>query len=725
MAYRGADDTGFKNDFTERFARMVQQPSASQLPPLMESVLRADRRDEPTRDERIESNLSKAIQAGGEGSIVGYVDSVADKIRTMSNLLRSGQENFQKVQTMYDDLVAVSSDNQQALTELSRLGAMRGPLAQKLGKSAEALRSGAFNDAPVTLADGTQTTLGMMFGGGGYMANRNKQFSRLDYSPRATQAYLGEDPDKSSIVGEFFRPSTEGRKPGDDSPHEYHLQLSEAANYLTDNYDDLVSTFGVNGTRRLASAVKNGYLKSGGMTDLMEAVRGYAKKFAPNGLGDSGEDFVNNLFTSADKLASAAFWNPSTGKPDAMNDSDRRFLTISMISAMKAIPADLGPLDFRDRRVQSAVTRMADVFNRTRSEGGDLFSQARAAGRDLTSEMADYMRAFITNSDLTPDNAIASEEAARRMYTMRIIGSPDAVPVADVKTGSRAQYASDAANYLGSRSSSRSVDWTMKNVIGDILSMTRPLRLSGKMDEADAFTAILSDPDKGAELEARVRKRFETMLGGTGRGGRIAAAQMASSLLNTLSSPTASDVFSPVRFAEGAILRGIQNPNDPEDKELVDAMRVWHLTNVSDKDRFTRERERIVNLKTSVFGGPKPLSREEADLAANTVIQAVTRAERSGNGGLARQLLANAASIGWDYEPVPALDKNGNPVPGKFDQIRYEGGKPENRLVPKARDVSAYLRDPTSQATQDYLMRKAVFERQQKALGKQKLDKDE
>lgn len=712
----------FGQDFASRFSDMVSSPTPSPLP-FIRAVMTTDRRDEPSRDEMIEERLGQAIAKDGDASLLGYVDSYDGKVDTIRNLMKGDSRNYLEAKRLFRDLQKTSADNQDALRSMIRFGDVRGERAKHVFENANSLRTAAFNDVEVEVA-GNTVKLGDLFGSGSSMDERSNLFSRAGFSPRVSDAVLGEDPDKSDTVGAFVRIGEKSVDPKNPLVrHPLSAQLNEAANFANDHYDEMVSVLGTAGARRLTTAVRDGFLDSGGMTQVMGAVIDYAKRFppAPDGSTKLGEDFVVNLFTSMDKLSAAAFYDPETGTPDKLDPSQKRFLTLSMLSALKAVPDSMGPVDFSDQRIQDVVSKVADVFNRSNagSATGDLFSAARSRGRDVGKEIVQYIQAFLSDSEVSPDNIVRSEDDAREMYTARIAGPEAAMSVVQTRTGARNQYRRGADVALGSRSAAPSVDNARLSAVNAVMDATRPFRLSKHYTESQAYAMVMGDPRTYGKLLADVTKAYEKMVGtGTGRGGKLLAAMMAKECLSAMASPDVGVVYEPVEHLERIIREGVKNPNDPEDLAIVNAAKTAHVTSVSDVERYSRVRDSLTAKYRHPMGGS--LDQKDAENQAGMVIRQVVDLERAGRLDEARAILNSALSSGDDY--VPAVDGEGKPV-----FMPYEGGgRKEPAYVRVRGNHGDYFSNPESASNQkrfiDWRSRKEVYDRQQRALGKMKIE---
>ena len=325
-------------DYAARYTQDMQMPT---LPLNMESIIRSGSSRDPGADDRLESALQKAVREG-EGTITGYVYGYDNRVRKIKDLLQNDERNFIEAENLYKDLQTVASANQDALLTLSGYGNSRSVTAKALADSAAKLKSGSYNDEVVTLSDGRQTSIGQLFGGSGYMANRSRQLSRYGFGANVSEAYLGEDADKSEAVGMFVLPVISGPRidasnsetrsmqfSADVNP--YRIQMNDGAAFVADNYDRMRSRLGVDGTRRLIQDVMKNQGNSGGMTYMMRGIMDYLDKTGEKDADGTPVPIANGYkwvsdFTSAyNETYQALFKDPKSPSPAGYDERQNQF----------------------------------------------------------------------------------------------------------------------------------------------------------------------------------------------------------------------------------------------------------------------------------------------------------------------------------------------------------------------------------------------------------------
>lgn len=685
------------------------------------------RRDAPSREEIISGRIAK-MAAEGDGNIVGYASNYGAKVNNIKNLIQIDPRNYVAAEQGYRDLCDVASDNPEALTSMRRFGALRGdPLAATVAENALALETGAFNNEEVVV-DGEKTTLGRLFGGEGYRANRSRRLADLGFSPRVADDYFGDDRDKSDAVAAFVRSGIEAYSKDHQSLSPIHLQLSEAADYVSDNYDEMKATLGAQGARALVNGVLKKYGDAGGMTEVMRGVLKHARKFAgvdadgnPTMMED-GHAYVNNILRGLDAIGTAVYRNPDTGEYKEMTPSEKRFVTMAGLSALDSVSSiDPSVRDFRKPEVTAAVLSAADVFNRARACGYDLFTNAKLANRPITEDFAAYFKAYATGSPPPPDSVVTMEMDADRFLGSCITAGPS-VQRPGKATGNRGYYQESPAHFNGVEYPSEGMGWMQKRIVGAIKSATLARRLGGASVRS-AVEDMATGADAGkfqAAITGAISRGFDS-----GVAGDTLAAVLYEGIVGRIVSGEAADPYDISKEIGAIALQGAKHPamakavaegyiTEADAAKAVNAAKSWHLSNVSAPNVFAKERARIAATLSSEFGG---YDKETAATLADVYVQQAHLLMMSGkpqNAQAAQRLLDLAQNVGFTYAPrvrrgadgQPVMDKKGNPL---YDELQYEDGtsEPILELVPgdiRNIDIITHRRNQASYVRQQRIL---------------------
>lgn len=690
-------------DYAARYTQDMQMPT---LPLNMESIIRSGSSRDPGADDRLESALQKAVREG-EGTITGYVYGYDNRVRKIKDLLQNDERNFIEAENLYKDLQTVASANQDALLTLSGYGNSRSVTAKALADSAAKLKSGSYNDEVVTLSDGRQTSIGQLFGGSGYMANRSRQLSRYGFGANVSEAYLGEDADKSEAVGMFVLPVISGPRidasnsetrsmqfSADVNP--YRIQMNDGAAFVADNYDRMRSRLGVDGTRRLIQDVMKNQGNSGGMTYMMRGIMDYLDKTGEKDADGTPVPIANGYkwvsdFTSAyNETYQALFKDPKSPSPAGYDERQNQFLTQAFLKIMEHAGAPGDPeFDFRKPEVRRAIQESAAVYARARSDGYDLDSVSRISGHSAADDLG--KRVVNASKGIPPpaDDIITWNANLVQQLNSSIEGGPIVSELRSVMTGRDSFYDRDAASANGGRSVSESADRMKKKFVGAIAKNLTPHGATG-LRQDDALRAVFLDPEYSKQMFSDCVEAVSSEIAGS--GGRELAAMLYNRWRGSMISgvPTEDGPFSFTREIE-RLVKSNRTPATTRERAALNAAKAWYYSNVAAPDRYTEERTALSAHLQSSFGGR---TKEQADREASLVSQMDARARLSNTGG---SPLAIASNRGVVY--TPRRDKRGNLM--YYDAVT---GEPSNSPSdPNARPlIDARMEDDLANVSIEY-----------------------
>lgn len=172
-----------------------------------------------------------------------------------------------------------------------------GPVAQKIFRNAESLRSGGCNNQKICFANGEIVTIGQLFGGCGYVANRSSRLQKLGYDTRVIDAYFGEDAGRSKAVGTYITPGLLGHRAGDVSRSSLCVQLNEAAIGILEDFDHIRSTLGEAAARSLVDGMYSRCGNAGDVVYMQREILWHVEKFGDTYFGElpNADNFIGGF----------------------------------------------------------------------------------------------------------------------------------------------------------------------------------------------------------------------------------------------------------------------------------------------------------------------------------------------------------------------------------------------------------------------------------------------
>ena len=723
------------NDFASRYAEAASQPAEMGKAFVMSVLSGGSDRRSPYQEARYiaakaDGMLAKEATKGDE-SIVGYVSSYADKVNRIRSLVQSDVRNYVDARRMYRDLQATSSDNQTKLADVMTYGNFGGALAKDLSEKASDLKSGGFANAPVVVG-GAQTTLGQLFG-----SDEDNPLDRFGFSHDVSDAYLGNDRDHSNAVGVFVGKGISVGGTGDPA-RVYNIGLlNNAAAYVAnrENYTRMRSLFGRDGVDLLCKETLSRFGRTGGMVNVMRDLTDYAyAALGGNRITDAddaatvaaksakGMRIVRNFLNSVDVVNQACFSDPASGVvQENLPPSERQWGLVTVLGAMKAAKDRGGkPLDFSDDRVRSAMEYAAASANLTRHFGGNLTAWMKQAGRNPVDDVSILFGAFMDNSGLTPDSV-----AFRNRKNFDAIRARLSLGGASEKVGAKASgmkgfYAGDPSRLSGETAESEAGNHMLNDVAGAIHVALGADALKPGSDAGAALYGKMTDAAGVATLKSAISGAFSTYLYGT--GGKVLAEKVLTpyvmrGLAGRTASPLRIDVVLGDIATKGEASEFVRGLSDDELRAAYRSARAWHLSNSSDVDRYSREREAYVaRLLDPVFGIPG-LDRQGAVRLADRKAQEAydLEATDSVGGQTVAELWRTAGDIGVGYRPAKVTGKGGKVYDKMFEYANGDKSEPEIERVP-IRGIDAMLRNPGSPKSAYQYQLADMWKRQQKAL---------
>lgn len=666
------------NDFMSRYAQAASQPAdigQSIVNSMFGSVFGGRQRS--TRQEAVEEaaafdgRLAKEA-AKGDSSLVGYLNNYSAKVQKIVDLMQSDERNFVEAERLYKDLQETASDNQDALAGAVSYADYGGMVARDISASALALKSGQYANQAVNMS-GQQVTLGQLFGGQGYVANRMNQFVKFGYDPGVADAYFGEDAGKSAAVGVFLRPGISMGGSDGNPQRVFNIGLlNEAAAFVAggkdnpetgevSNYTRMKNLFGEGNVQAVCSDVLQKFGDIGGMTDVLRGVVKYAES-RPSTDPDSGLTAVRNFMSCVKDSTQAMFSNPSTGAvPEKLPPSERRWALLTSLAAMGAATERGEVLDFGNDRVRAAAMSAAEAVNLARHSGYDLFSTARTAGRDPMKEYQSWIGAFMDNSELTPNTFVSRELNDREVLRSRVFTAPVVGETIRGQSGAAGYYDGPSSRASGKVLTSEAAGVLGNEIENTVMRLTAGRRHSGQNLDL-AVLGMLGDTGTGGGREqftAAMSDVFRKSIAGS--GGQVLATKVLIPALESRLRATTVQPFEMYRIMEDIATKEGKSPylsdmTEAEAKKAVRSAKNWYLTNVSGPDMFADHRKALVNHYMDARFNI-PLSEKEAQRRADMDIQRGVELMRGTNSPQTfDQFIQHITDTGIEYS-VRVIDK--------------------------------------------------------------------
>lgn len=651
-------------DYTARLQEMLAQP------PVLAPRRHTRRYAEESDSERIEREMAAAMSEG-DNNLIGYVGNYDTKVNQMVNLLQTDSRNFVKVKALYDELQSTASNSQSELDDLYGYADAGGNVTRKLAVDAQKLARGDYNNQSVTLSDGRETTIGQLFGGGGYEANRSRELSSLGYDSVVSSAYLGADEFKARAVGELVRPAF--AKDGNHS--KFRQQYSDSARYVADNYDSMASILGHDGALKLVQSVRDNYLESGAASYMMRGIMDYLDSVkdasgltpgskATEAFAKNGFSFVSDLMSAiGDAHRSLASSTVKPGERATLSPLSHRYITSVILSTLSAFEGE--QVDLSAPRTRHAMTDVVGALVRADNAGYNLYDVVKTSSGDTSPKkvIADYIKAFAKGETPPPDNVIYRLGSMRRGLDSFL----ESAPTREVTPRSPAGESP--------ASISRAADLMKKDINDAVERNIAPYVASGYRPD-DAFLALTENDDQRTKISTDIENAVSRHI--RGRGGQVIAQLIRTNYMGKLRGRGTPGPFSLYKTMADLALGNVDLSSLPE-RERALAQKTaadWYLSEVAEADRFSDYRRQIRNFRMSKYGSlGKGLSEHDADIAAAEAVRRATGLLRDGKPEEALAYLERSKKLGYRYREK--LDKNGKPesfrIPG-LDTIQQPKG---------------------------------------------------
>ena len=440
------------------------------------------------------------------------------------------------------------------------------------------------------------------------------------------------------------------------------------------------------------------------------------------GKSEKGMRIVRNFLHSVDVVNQACFSDPASGVvQENLPPSERQWGLVTVLGAMKAArDRDGKPLDFSDDRVRSAMEYAAASANLTRHFGGNLAAWTKQVGRTPVDDIANLFGAFMDNSTLTPDSVAFKNRKNFDAIRARLSLGGVSEKVGAKVSGARGFYAGDPSRLSGEITESEAGNHMLNDVAGAVLVALGASALGNGSDAGTALDKKLTDTNGLKALKSAVSSALGSYL--YGAGGKVLAEKVLTpyvldGLAGTSASPLRIDVVLGDIATKGAASRYADDLSDDEFRVAYRAARNWHLSNSSDKDRYSREREAYVTrLLDPVFGVPG-LGQQEAVRMADLKAQEAydLEATDSVGGQTVAELWRAAGDTGVGYRPAKVPGKDGKVYDKMFEYANGDNSEPEIERVPM-RGINALLQNPGSPEFAYQYQLADMWKRQQKAL---------
>ena len=625
-----------------------------------------------------EQEISREIAAGPDETVAGFAWHFNDRYaRNIASLLSTG--DVAQAKRYYDDVMSAVEANRDHLLSISQVSDT-GRIADELARRATGILMGDFNQAEVTMSDGSKVTIGQALADGSpYLENRSEELRRLHFSDEAAQLYLANDRNIKAIMDPFLR-SAKGGQGVDQMPN--RIQMQELAEAYAGDVDRINDIFG-DGTERFLDYVRESHKTSGNAAATMRTLVDFADAYS-RATGVEGAQLASDVVNGYNDLVSAVFagdQKPGAKEPPAqVTDSQRRTFDAALLPAIRsAMDRTGGAFDMHDPRLRQSMLEIMDTVAYTSSLGGDLFASVRGAGRGLNQMMGDYVAEALTGQAHTPDNIVSAVRGLRGQLSTRITGGRDVAEVASSLSGQARDYLASIDKVNGAKTTCPEADGLAAEAHA-FFARRMVSDLAGGASVGSAFDRLAVDQESMNELAGRLAKSFH------GRGRDEVALRLARGITAGVASGRRVNVESMIGdLCFGSASEGLS----PAARQTA---RAWYHGNVAARLAFSDQKTALLE---------KYRSEGYTDAQARRAVAAVSeQASRElDGGGNPMAVFARAMDVGGYLTEVPEMeefrDKQGNvreqqakdPVTGKPLFRVKRGIAPRSKVTVKYRGV--------------------------------------
>lgn len=521
------DYSVFDNDLAARFAEVRPDP-------------------QPTGEwEDYDKEVSQQIGAGPDQTTAGFAWNFANVYGlNLQSLVQSG--DYAKARAYRDQLRESIEANRDNLLDLARNADNQTPMGQpgpgqitlELAKRAKDVLMYGFDNAEVTLPDGTKSTVGAVLADGSpVLAGQTQDLEQAGFGSNVAGLLMqGDDMQRQvmkTLTNPIMQPQGRSTRAGQ-VPN--RLQIVNLANDVANNWDRLSETFG-DGLVNFVDYVSSSHASSGNASATLRTLTELAEALNANG-EYSGKDLAARVINGYNDMLAAAYRGDEAYDEQGrvhqaqISDNQRRTFDAVVLPAIQtALRQGVTP-DFRDPRFRQAVKEVADTISFVSASGADLFTEARDKGFDLNGDFGRYIVSAISGAPAASGNIVETTRRLRQSLDQYVMGGRDTTPVPVQMSGQSKDYISSIEKSNGSKSSCPEADGMALSAKQYIMRSLLPFMAGGHRVD-DAFNYVLSDDTRRERFLAGLADQLAPSFHGDGAGqlARLVAEQVVQAVL--------------------------------------------------------------------------------------------------------------------------------------------------------------------------------------------------
>ena len=391
----------------------------------------------------------------------------------------------------------------------------RDPFSVNVNTGSSNLVNKRFYDQVVRLPDGNETTLGSIYRDGAAFKNFyrdqlvKKNFTQgfaSAFQEEAPQSARPEDTAAFTFKREMFSRVADA---GMDARNANKAPVyREVGDYLSREWDDMVSELGQRGTRMLVDDVLANHIDAMTAVDFMDNVRDNvdAQRRGANGGSLDGSGLVGQTIRQFNRMR-------------AISGGDVKSLRLDMkliSAALDGQKAGAFSLNFDDPRVQDAMDGLRTIFSSADKggEGVQLMSKLSNLGVDVRAMASSYMRDVVANGHPTESNPLV--QVQKTMDLSKQLFSSEWIAVEKDKDNK------DAYQRL------------TDGMETDVLKEALPLQASGLRSDL-ACKKILTDPNMSSRIASRWAQTIAARTGMSDAAAATLSSRVAREMVDSKS----------------------------------------------------------------------------------------------------------------------------------------------------------------------------------------------
>lgn len=369
-----------------------------------------------------------------------------------------------------------------------------------------------FYDQVVKLPDGNETTLGSIYRDGATFKNFYRdQLVKQNFTQGFASAFQEEAPQNArpedtaafTFKREMFsRVADDGMDKGNANKAPVYREVGD---YLSREWDNMVSELGQRGTRTLVDDVLANHIDAMTAVDFMDNVRDNvnAQRRGANGGSLDGSGLVGQTIRQFNRMR-------------ATSGGDVKSLRLDMkliSAALDGQKTGAFSLNFDDPRVQDAMDGLRTIFSSAdkKGEGVQLMSKLSNLGVDVRAMASSYMRDVVANGHPTESNPLVQVQK-----TMEL---------------SKQLFASEWIAVEKDNDSKDAYQRLTDGMETDVLKEALPLQASGLRSDL-ACKKILTDPNMSSRIAGRWAQTIAARTGMSDEAANVLSSRVAREMVD-------------------------------------------------------------------------------------------------------------------------------------------------------------------------------------------------